>query len=78
MDFFDQLNYLSPFQQGFRQKRSCESQLLTTLRDFSSCLNSNDQIDAVLVDFSKAFDEVDHKLLLSKIENIGIHGPFFN
>ena len=78
MDFLDQLNYLSPFQHGFRQKRSCESQLLTTLRDFSSCLNSNGQIDAVLLDFSKAFDEVDHKLLLSKIENIGIHGPLFN
>ena len=78
MDFLDQLNYLSPFQHGFRQKRSCESQLLTTLRDFSSCLNSNGQIDAVLLDFSKAFDKVDHKLLLSKIENIGIHGPLFN
>ena len=60
MDFLDQLNYLSPFQHGFRQKRSCESQLLTTLRDFSSCLNSNGQKDAVLLDFSKAFDKVDH------------------
>ena len=66
---------LSPFQHGFRQKRSCESQLLTTLRDFSDSLNSSGQTDAILLDFSKAFDKVDHRLLLSKMNNLGICGP---
>ena len=77
-DFFDRHNFLSPFQHGFRQKRSCESQLLTTIKDFSHCLNKSGQTDAVLLDFSKAFDKVDHKLLLSKINNAGIHGPLLN
>ena len=78
MDFLDSLNFLTPLQHGFRQNRSCESQLLTTLRDFSHCLNCSSQIDAVLLDFSKAFDKVDNNLLLSKINKTGIHGPFLS
>ena len=75
MGFLDSNKILSPFQHGFRQKRSCESQLLTTLRDFSENLNSSGQTDAVFLDFSKAFDKVDHRLLLSKMNHLGICGP---
>ena len=78
MDFLDSNKILSSFQHGFRQGRSCESQLLTTLRNFTQCLNSSGQTDAILLDFSKAFDKVDHKILLSKISNIGIQGSLFN
>ena len=39
MDFLDSNNFLTPLQHGFRQKRSCETQLLTTLSDFSKSLN---------------------------------------
>ena len=75
MGFLDSNKILSPFQHGFRQKRSCESQLLTTLRDFWNSLNSSGQTDAILLDFSKAFDKVDHRLLLSKMNHLGISGP---
>ena len=75
MDFLDSKSFLTPFQHGFRQKRSCESQLLTTLADFQKSLNLKGQIDAVLLDFSKAFDKVDHRLLLNKMYNLGISGP---
>ena len=78
MDFFDSTDFLTPLQHGFRQRRSCETQLLTTLSDFSKCLNSSGQTDAILLDFSKAFDKVDHKLLLSKINHAGIHGPLLD
>ena len=78
MDFLDSNNILTSFQHGFRQGRSCETQLLTTLKDFSQTLNTSDQTDAVLLDFSKAFDKVDHKILLSKIDAIGIQGPLHN
>ena len=73
--FFETTKFLTPLQHGFRQGRSCESQLLTTLRDFSNSLDKKGQTDAVLLDFSKAFDKVDHKLLLHKVSNAGIHGP---
>ena len=71
-------NFLTPLQHGFRQKRSCETQLLTTLSDFSKSLNISGQTDAVLLDFSKAFDKVDHRLLLSKVNNAGIQGPLLD
>ena len=78
MDFLDSKNFLSSLQHGFRQKKSCETQLLTTLRDFSHTLNSSGQTYAILLDFAKAFDKVDHNLLLSKINNTGICGPLFD
>ena len=42
---------LSEFQHGFREKRSCESQLILTVNDFST-LNNGEQIDSILLDFS--------------------------
>jgi hypothetical protein len=40
------------------KKRSCESQLILTIQDLAAGLNSKSQIDAILLDFSKAFDKV--------------------
>ena len=72
MDHFEEFSMLNSFQHGFRQKRSCETQLITTVRDFSNSLNNKGQTDAVLLDFSKAFDKVDHDRLLSKLSAMGI------
>ena len=72
MDHLDKHSSLNPFQHGFRQKRSCETKLVTTVRDFADCLNRKGQIDAVLLDFSKAFDKVDHEKLLTKLLSLGI------
>ena len=74
MGFLDTNRLLSDAQHGFRKARSCETQLITTIRDFANCLNKSSQVDAVLLDFSKAFDKVDHRLLLSKMEKLGIKG----
>ena len=72
MDHLDKHSSLNHFQHGFRQKRSCKTQLVTTVRDFADCLNRKGQIDAVLLDFSKAFDKVDHEKLLTKLHSLGI------
>ena len=72
MDHLDAHNILNNAQHGFRQRRSCETQLITTLNDFANCLNKKQQIDAILLDFSKAFDKVDHEKLLLKLHNFGI------
>ena len=61
-------------QHGFRQKRSCESQLITTINDFAKCLNEKSQCDVLLLDFRKAFDKVPHARLFQKLHHYGIHG----
>ena len=60
-----QHNAIVDVQHGFREKRSCESQL--TINDFARALNDGQQIDSILLDFSKAFDKVDHRKLCLKL-----------
>ena len=58
---FDHLNHfqvLRDEQHGFRQHRSCETQLISTVHDFALCLNQRGQCDVLLLDFCKAFDKV--------------------
>ena len=72
MRHFDQFNILNDDQHGFRKFRSCESQLITTINDFAEGLSEHQQIDAIFLDFSKAFDKVDHAGLLLKLKDLGI------
>ena len=43
-----------------------ETQLLETVHDLTLSLNAGNQIDLLLLDFSKAFDKVSHQRLLYK------------
>ena len=63
-------------QHGFRNNRSCESQLLITTNDFAKGLNDKHQIDSILLDFSKAFDKVNHFKLGLKLTHYGIKGNY--
>ena len=78
MSHFDKYNVLDDAQHGFRKYRSCVSQLISTLNDFANALLGRKQIDAILLDFSKVFDKVDHEGLLLKLEHLGIRGPLLN
>ena len=55
-------------QHGFRKNRSCETQLITTIHDLATRLNSGEQVDVLFLDFSKAFDKVPHNRLLHKLD----------
>jgi hypothetical protein len=43
MKFFEDQNILTDYQHGFRKKRSCELQLITTIHDLPSGINSSTQ-----------------------------------
>ena len=75
MDNLGKHSPLNLFQHGFRQKRicECETQLIIIVRDFADCLiNRKGQIDAVLLDFSKVLEKIDHDKLLTKLQSLGI------
>ena len=61
-------------QHGFRQSRSCESQLILTVNDFAETLNRGEQSDVVFLDSLKVFDRVSHHHLFHKLHHYGIRG----
>ena len=65
-------------QHGFRKGRSCLSQLLVHFDDILNHLQNADSTDCVYLDFSKAFDKVDHRKLLIKIKQLGIKGKVYD
>jgi hypothetical protein len=67
-------DFFVDYQHGFRRQRSCETQLIVTLEDISRSLNNKHQVDMLILDFSKAFDTVAHRRLLTKLEHYGIRG----
>ena len=72
MSHLESNNILSNFQHGFRKHRSCETQLILTINDLAEGLNRGVTTDAILLDFSKAFDKVPHNRLLLKMSHYGL------
>jgi hypothetical protein len=67
-------NYFSPNQHGFLQHRSTISNL-SLLNDYVSFeMSRGSQVDVIYTDYSKAFDRIDHDLLISKLHKMGISG----
>ena len=67
-------NLLSNDQYGFCTGRSCMTQLLVTINYWMESLDNKIPVDAVYLDFSKAFDTVPHKRLITKLEGYGVTG----
>ena len=72
MNHCDQHNLLSSHQHGFRQKHSCESQLILSIEDMYRQHDKNKQVDMLVLDFTKAFETVPHQRLLLKLKHYGI------
>ena len=74
MAHVDTHKILNHFQHGFRKQHSCETQLVNTVEDLARSLEERQQLDLLILDFSKAFDVVSHRLLLGKLDHYGIRG----
>lgn len=70
MVFLESHELLSHTQHGFRRGFSTTTQLVEFTHDILLNLDLGDQVDAIFIDFSKAFDTVLHSKLLAKLDII--------
>lgn len=73
-NFLENNNILYDMQYGFRSGRSCEHAILKAKNEILAALSKKQIAMLLLIDFSKAFDLVDHDILLEKLHNYGIRG----
>lgn len=70
-DYVTKQNILSSSQSGFRKGFSTSTLLLNVTDNIIRSLDNGLATVLILLDFSKAFDTLDHSLLLSKLEYYG-------
>lgn len=78
MRHLDSHGLLSEHQHGFRPRRSCSTQLLEALDDWTRMMDRKIPVDVVYLDFRKAFDLVPHKRLLFKLHRCGVSGKLLS
>ena len=69
---------LNEAQHGFREGRSCLTNLLETLEQWTEIIDEGDAVDVAYLDFRKAFDLVSHEHLIYKLSKYGIKGKILN
>ena len=74
MDHLERNAVISYVQHGFVQGKSCQTQLLTVIEEWTKWIEERTPFDCLYFDYRKAFDSVPHMRLMRKIENCGING----
>ena len=73
-EFLNDNNILFHNQYGFRKGKSTEHAVLKLMDYFYDAINKQEFCIAVFIDYQKAFDTINHTILLDKLEKYGIRG----
>nr|CAH7747916.1 unnamed protein product [Callosobruchus chinensis] len=68
---FSKLFEMIIYEHGFMSKRSVTTNLCSFLNYLSTAVDQQLQVDIIFMDFSKAFDQINHSLLLQKMNKFG-------
>ena len=74
LNFLDKHHIINSYQFGFRKCHSTEQAILETVDTIRKSIDNNEYTCGIFLDFKKAFDTVDHNILLSKLYKYGIRG----
>lgn len=75
LDVFLETNkLLSESQYGFRQNRPTDTALMNITEDITTATDKSKFTIGVFIDFKKAFDTLDHNILISKLQSYGMRG----
>ena len=73
-EYLNSSNILNPAQFGFRPNHNTQDVLLRSVDDWKVALDRNIIVSTIMVDLSKAFDTINHPLLLKKLDHCDITG----
>ena len=63
--------FLSPYLCGYRKGYNAQYALIAMIEKWKKCLDGNGFAGAILMDLSKAFDTINHELLIAKLAAYG-------
>ena len=72
--FIEKRNLIYDKQFGFRSHHSTEHAILSIIDKIQEAIEGGKFSCGIFLDFKKAFDTVNHEILITKLEHYGIRG----